>query len=586
MMVLTMAVTLVSCLILTLTSEFMISGLAGNTTQTYADTATEGYKTEIKSQVQASIAVVQGFYDQYKAGTYTEQQAKDLAKETVRQMRYRDDGSGYMWIDDTDYTLVMHPILKENEGTNRYELADQNGVKIIQNIMKSAQDGGGYNSFYFTKADGVTVAEKLAYSQEFTPWKWVITTGNYIDDMDAQMAAQAQATKKEFNQVAIALVAETAGIVLIAAVLSYFLAKLVSGAIRKVEKNLVKIADGDLTFTISDKLLNRSDEVGEMTRSLKRVMDNLRRVAGGLRDSSTQMYQNTVDFSDRFTEIRENINNIDVAIEEMAQGSTTQAQETTNASGRVSAMGDAVDVEKMSVDELTSSSTDMMQNSEEAKRTFEELMVITDKTQKAVGEVTEQTRQTNVSAEGIKAAVNIITDIASQTSLLSLNASIEAARAGEAGRGFAVVAEQIGQLAQQSDTSARQIETIVQELMHNSAVTVENMNEVVDNTKEQAEKLNATKLVFDSLTTGVDSVTDVSDKIQSQAAALEKLKEEISDMVNTLASISEENAASCEETSASMQVLNDTINTCTNDTNQLVEMSEMLQKLAGHFKLE
>ncbi len=196
MMVLTMAVTLVSCLILTLTSEFMISGLAGNTTQTYADTATEGYKTEIKSQVQASIAVVQGFYDQYKAGTYTEQQAKDLAKETVRQMRYRDDGSGYMWIDDTDYTLVMHPILKENEGTNRYELADQNGVKIIQNIMKSAQDGGGYNSFYFTKADGVTVAEKLAYSQEFTPWKWVITTGNYIDDMDAQMAAQAQATKK------------------------------------------------------------------------------------------------------------------------------------------------------------------------------------------------------------------------------------------------------------------------------------------------------------------------------------------------------------------------------------------------------
>ena len=286
MMVLTMAVTLVSCLILTLTSEFMISGLAGNTTQTYADTATEGYKTEIKSQVQASIAVVQGFYDQYKAGTYTEQQAKDLAKETVRQMRYRDDGSGYMWIDDTDYTLVMHPILKENEGTNRYELADQNGVKIIQNIMKSAQDGGGYNSFYFTKADGVTVAEKLAYSQEFTPWKWVITTGNYIDDMDAQMAAQAQATKKEFNQVAIALVAETAGIVLIAAVLSYFLAKLVSGAIRKVEKNLVKIADGDLTFTISDKLLNRSDEVGEMTRSLKRVMDNLRRVAGGLRDGT------------------------------------------------------------------------------------------------------------------------------------------------------------------------------------------------------------------------------------------------------------------------------------------------------------
>lgn len=83
-------------------------------------------------------------------------QAKEDAKETIRVMRYRDDQSGYFWIDDTDYTLVMHPILSEQEGNNRYELEDQNGIMIIQEIMKVCQSAekGGYNEFYFTKAGG------------------------------------------------------------------------------------------------------------------------------------------------------------------------------------------------------------------------------------------------------------------------------------------------------------------------------------------------------------------------------------------------------------------------------------------------
>ena len=89
-------------------------------------------------------------------------------------MRYGDDNSGYFWIDDTNYNLVMHPILSEQEGTNRKDLEDKNGVKIIQEIMKVA-DNGGYNEFYFTKSDGKTVAPKVAYSLSFPEWNWVIT---------------------------------------------------------------------------------------------------------------------------------------------------------------------------------------------------------------------------------------------------------------------------------------------------------------------------------------------------------------------------------------------------------------------------
>lgn len=132
----------------------------------YENAMNHGYETEIKSQVQSSIAVIEYYYNRYKSGDLSEDQAKKEACEAVRKMRYRDDNSGYMWIDDTNYNLVMHPILAQNEGQNRYNLSDQNGVMIIQEIMKKADNGGGYNQFYFTKADGVTVALKIAYSQK------------------------------------------------------------------------------------------------------------------------------------------------------------------------------------------------------------------------------------------------------------------------------------------------------------------------------------------------------------------------------------------------------------------------------------
>lgn len=106
---------------------------------TYEETMNDGYNLEIKSEIQSAIAIIQTYYDRSQAGELTEEEAKELAKEVIRGMRYRDDDSGYMWIDDTDYNLVMHPILPEQEGNNRYDLTDQNGVKIIQNIIPDSR---------------------------------------------------------------------------------------------------------------------------------------------------------------------------------------------------------------------------------------------------------------------------------------------------------------------------------------------------------------------------------------------------------------------------------------------------------------
>ena len=228
---------------------------------TYEETMYDGYKMEIKSEIQAAISIVQSYYDLGQAGELSEETAKNAAMESIRNMRYRDDGSGYMWIDDTDYNLVMHPILPEQEGNNRYDLTDQNGVKIIQNIMTSANAGGGYNEFYFTKADGVTVAPKLAYSEKFEPWGWVITTGNYIDDMDVEIQAKEAEIQQQFTQMLIAYAVCIVVIIIVVLVVSIVMARRLARGIQRVERDLHKIENGDLSFEIDPRLLNRTDEI-------------------------------------------------------------------------------------------------------------------------------------------------------------------------------------------------------------------------------------------------------------------------------------------------------------------------------------
>ncbi len=209
-----------------------------NQRSTYQDSMYEGYYREIKSQVQSCIGILQSYYDYSQSGEMTEAEAKELAMENIRSMRYREDGSGYMWIDDTDYNLVMHPILAEQEGNNRYDLTDQNGVKIIQNIMQSAEAGGGYNEFYFTKADGVTVAPKISYSEKFAPWNWVVTTGNYIDDMKEEIGVQDNRIRATYSSTLSVYLVTIAVVLIISLIVSIILGIWVTKGISLVEQNL------------------------------------------------------------------------------------------------------------------------------------------------------------------------------------------------------------------------------------------------------------------------------------------------------------------------------------------------------------
>lgn len=551
----------------------------------YEAAMTEGYKMEIQSQVQSAMAAVQRYYDMSQNGEISEEEAKELAREAVRHMRYREDGSGYLWIDGTDYTLVMHPILTEQEGDNRYDMTDQNGVKVTQNVVSAGQSGGGFSEFYFTKADGVTVAPKMTYAKEFAPWGWVIATGNYVDDMNAEIDAAEETIHSGFNHMILIYGIVAIIILLIALVAAAAGGMRITKGIKMVESNLRQAATGDLTFHVNPRLLHRADEIGQMSRSLERVRMALSGMLGSVIRTGDELNNSSERFSEKFEHITDSIQNVNRAIEDLAQGATNQANETETVNDKIVELGGVIEVEKSGVNKLEESVSAMAKYSSEASESIKELGKITGVTIDAISVVSEQTNKNNDSAADINKAVEIIKGLAAQTNLLSLNASIEAARAGEAGRGFAVVAEEIRNLSEESSSSAQEIEVIVKELTNNVKVSVSKMQEVSRNVKEQQKRLDETGTAFEHLYKEIHSVETVTKEIGGQTEILNSLKQIVTDSVNNLASVVEENAASTEETSASMAMLSQTIGECSEDTMALVELSHQQNAETGKFRL-
>ncbi len=551
----------------------------------YEETMNDGYSMEIKSQVQGAMSLVQSYYDRCQNGEFTEEEAKQRAAEAVRHMRYRDDDSGYIWIDGEDHVLVMHPILTEQEGTDRYDLTDQNGIKVTQSVVSTAKAGGGYNEFYFTKSDGVTVAPKIAYTEMFEPWGWAIATGNYVDEMNEKIDSRKDAIQKEFADMLTLYGIAAVVMLLLALIISALSGTRITKGITLVEGHLRQVATGDLSFTISPALQKRGDEIGEMARSLENVRQSLANMIGSVLQTGETLNQSSEKFSEKFGYISESIQNTNQAIDDLAQGATNSANETETMNEKITELGGVIEVEKSGVQKLEEAVSAMAEHSAGASESIQELHRITKMTIEAIDVVSEQTNRNNDSAADINKTIEIIKGLAAQTNLLSLNASIEAARAGEAGRGFAVVAEEIRNLSEESSGNAQEIEGIVKELVENVEISVSKMQEVTNNVQKQQKCLKETRAAFESLKREVAMVEEVTKEIGGQTEILNSLKKIVTDSANSLASVVEQNAASTQETSASMMLLSQTIDECTEDTQGLVELSRRQNDQASKFQL-
>ncbi|MDE7416193.1 MAG: methyl-accepting chemotaxis protein [Lachnospiraceae bacterium] len=547
-------------------SIFSIKSMSATSYVTYESAVDEGYHTEIKSQVQSTISILQSEYDKAQAGEKTEEQAKKDAKEIVRVMRYRDDQSGYFWIDDTDYILVMHPILPEQEGNNRYDLEDQNGIMIIQEIMsvcKSA-DKGGYNEFYFTRSDGVTVAPKIAYSEIFEPWGWIVSTGNYIDEMDMAKANVRNELNREYSGVLLRSNVVFVAAIVAALAAAFFVGKRIVAPLKKIQGFAQKISEGNLTTDVD---VRSRTEIGQTADALRVAQENMRGLLRGITEVSNGVNAALGTFDKAFYNMKESTTQVSGAVDSIAQNVTKQASSTDEANGSVVMMADQINQTSEEVASLDRNAEEMNRISERSMNTLKQLIEVNNKTRQSIIAMTEQTANTNKSVEQIHMAANLINEISDQTSLLALNASIEAARAGEAGRGFSVVADEIAKLASQSGDSVEEIGKTVVELQSNAERSVAVMQEINEAIELQVSSLTETQRIMEQLHQELANCFSSVHSIDTMTQEIDNQRADVTGSLSVLNDLAQDNASVAEETAAMSMELARMVD----DSSQIVE---------------
>ncbi|MCR4830521.1 MAG: cache domain-containing protein [Pseudobutyrivibrio sp.] len=345
-----------------------------------------------------------------------------------------------------------------------------------------------------------------------------------------------------------------------------------------------QMATGDLAITLSDKVKNRDDELGEMSTALYDMAEKIRSVIGNARVSSNEVDNSAGYLSTTVKDITETAENVTTAVGQVASGASSQAESLQEAVESVNDINEAIKLIIENTDDMQGLADSMQENSTASQDKLNELRASTRESIAAIDGIVELIGNTNSAVTTISEAVSVIDAIASQTNLLSLNASIEAARAGEAGKGFAVVADEIRQLADQSAESARNIQDAMKGLASDSSKTMEEAGSVQEAISKQRSTIHRTIEQVDTLIDEINRSIALTGDIVENVEKSRKASNVISDTITSLSSISEENAASSEATRMSMEDLSNTMDELTIKANGLNEIAKVLDEEMSFFQ--
>lgn len=375
-------------------------------------------------------------------------------------------------------------------------------------------------------------------------------------------------------------------VLVVCGLLGFGLGKLVVRPINMLAKNVLKLSEMDFTADETQEKLNRrKDEAGQMSRAISGLREELVKVYAQIKKQSRSLYEAAETLSGETMETSEAVGQVDRAVGEIADGATSQAEETQKATENVILIGSMVEETGEQVSSLNSNADAMQRASVEALETLKELDQTNVQTREAIEKISEQTNTTNESALKIREATTMITSIAEETNLLSLNASIEAARAGEQGRGFAVVASQIQKLAEQSNESAREIEEIIDSLIRDSEEAVETMDSVREIIARQSANVERTGMGFAEVKKGIDTSLESISAISNSISRMDEARVNVVDVVQNLTAIAEENAAGTEETSASATEVGAIVQNMAEQAGRLKEVAGELESSMSVFKV-
>lgn len=437
----------------------------------------ENYDTTIKDQVGVVISLLSEINDQYKAGVFESiDEAKTVAAEEVRQMRYGD--SGYFWVDTSNGTNVVL-LGGDSEGTNRMEATDGNGYQMVKEIIRVAvEEGGGYVDYVYPKEGETESSPKRSYSEYFEPFDWVVGTGNYTDYIDDEIAAREDELAKYVTTRMTALIGACLGLLLIVGVLVAMIALDIIHSVRNISASINVIAGGDFVQKVPKKLVNRKDDFGNLAKTLEGMRHSLRGLLAQVKNESVNIDHVVESIDANVFTLNSEIEDVSATTQELAASTEETAASADQINSMTQQIDDAAREIATRAQDGATEAEDIHKRASQSKTNAVENRQKMEQMQAEIRSSLQKALEDAKVVEKIGILADSILNITGQTNLLALNASIEAARAGDAGRGFAVVAEEIRVLAEQS-----------QEAVANIQAVTENVSSAVGNLAKDSNRL-------------------------------------------------------------------------------------------------